>query len=420
MIAKSRKLSPFEKVFFSTHECIQFAVETEMKSTIPLVISNLKKSILGLNYKIEGDTLYYDEKEINVHKLPNEIRTCRDACSYMDQKMHIDFTDSLAYIAANDHIISVNISHMICDGGFFVDLHKRLLDENNNTSYYNPPSRYMTYSISELFPNELKKYGTPEVKKNLHDHEDFVPFLHHSKVLDPLTEENPKCISHIYETPAEEFQFMKNKMNLSDMYWTMIPLNFYAFKNSLQDNFGIYSCVDFRRFLPQSQISRLINLCFTEYGIGFNGVTPKMTIREVGKLFRQDFTRSLVDGRCFAALANDDIIPSPETKTAYAEISNIGRFTLKKPLVDLFIQQTMKSKCVEGLFCSSSFSRNCHGKEIICTRFQQAPTAFNYEDTRIISKSVVESMKHIDPDSTIQEAYDEIRKFQSKIRSHKL
>ena len=76
----------------------------------------------------------------------------------------------------------------------------------------------------------------------------------------------------------------------------------------------------------------------------------------------------------------------------------------------------MKSKYGGTLASFSMFSRNKHGVNTVVTRFQQPPTVFNDLDSKALSSSVVNSMKNIPVDITIQQAYDEIRKFQGQAR----
>lgn len=102
------------------------------------------------------------------------------------------------------------------------------------------------------------------------------------------------------------------------------------------------------------------------------------------------------------------------------EISNIGRFEVKSPIVDMFIQQSMNSKEAEWIAGFSSFSRNMHGKNTVTIRLERPQTALNHLDGEIMTRSFAYSMTEIHPDVSIMKAYDEIRTFQNKVRNNKL
>ena len=82
---------------------------------------------------------------------------------------------------------------------------------------------------------------------------------------------------------------------------------------------------------------------------------------------------------------------------------------MKKPIVNVFIQQSLNSIQSEWYIGFTSFSRNAHDKNTISLRPERPQTASNHFDGEIIIKSFVHSMTKIPPDVSIIAAYDEIR-----------
>lgn len=422
MLTTSRKLNEFEKVFTLTNEACQFAIETEKSSFLPTLIHNIKKSMVGFNLKMQGDDLIYEKKDIPVFPLPKSIKTCQDAAIYIDKNYPINFSKALCNLAANDNIVVVNATHMVYDGGFFVDMFPRLYNTSDDENYLQLRSpRKIPITPHEIFPTEFSNKNLKHLIDIHFDDLHHIPYVKRSSKIDPTVDIECNCKSHSYETPATEYQFLHNKMGLTDMYWTFIPLNLMAMDGKMQiPDFGILCCVDFRQFMNKKDINRLVSENFTEINLRIKDVKPNFTVRQVGKLMRDRFNTMKKDGSLFASfVALHEGFPDAGP-ILLSEMSNIGRFHLKPPVVDCWIQQTMKSKYGGSLASFSMFSRNKHGVNTLVTRFQQPPTYFNDLDSMILSRSVVHSMKTIPVDVTIQEAYDEIRSFQNKVRNNKI
>lgn len=418
MMICSRKLTPFEKFFLSSNEYVLFSLETENSSIIPSIVDKLKKMILGLNYKIQDDNLIYSPGEINIHSLPNSIKTCPASSAYVDHHVLNDYSKGLASIAVNDKIITVTAAHMLYDGGFFVDLYNHLFDNSDESYFQSDPNRFITYTFQEMFTKELERKDL----KHLHEQHllntkslQSIPF---SQKIDPDVHGNPRCISHILNIPAEDFHFTKSKANLSDMYWTMLPLTCMAFKNSGIDDFGVLTCVDMRKFLTSKFVNKLIGQNFIELYLSIGQIEPNMTVRQVGKRFREKFNQMRNDGTFIGALYGVDHGFPAKKNHLYVEISNIGRFDHKKGISDVFIQQSSTSKEYEWLAGFSSFSRSLHGKNTITIRLERPQTALNHIDGEIMIKSLAHCMTEIPPDVSIIKAYDELRAFQNKIKMH--
>lgn len=418
----SRKLQPFESYSLNSNEYILFSLETENSSVIPSIVDKLKKAILGFNYKIQDNKLIYKPGEIIVHSLPKYIKTCQDSCVYCDQHLLNDYSKGLASIAVNDKIITITAAHMLYDGGFFVDLYNRLFNDTTQSYYYqSDPQRFVTYTFQEMFEKEYQRKDLKFLSNQHTSYSKYLQSIHFSTKIDSDVTGNPRCISHVINIPASEFQFQKSKMSLSDMYWTMLPLTCMAFNGSdISDNFGVLTCVDMRKFLSSQKVSRLVGQNFSELFLTIGEIKPEMTIRQVGKMFRHKFNEMKNNGTFYGALYNMDFGFPTMKNRLFVEISNIGRFEANKSIADVFIQQSANSKESAWIAGFASFSRNMHGKNTVNIRFARPQTALNHLDGEILTRSFAHSMTEIPPDVSIIKAFDEIRAFQSKVRQQKV
>lgn len=219
-------------MFANANEQCQIAVELEKSSFIPLIINNFKKSMVGFNLKLEGDELVYHDIEIPVYSLPKTIRSCEEACNYVDIHNKIDLTKYLCKISANDNIVAISATHMLYDGGFFIDLFPKLtkdIDDENYLKFSMP--RKVPYTPNEIFPNEFT--SNRNMDELIHRHFDDLYHLRLRSKIDQGTDPECYITSHSYEFPASDYQFLRNGMSLTDMYWTFIPLCMMAlFKKS--------------------------------------------------------------------------------------------------------------------------------------------------------------------------------------------
>lgn len=311
---------------------------------------------------------------------------------------------------------------MLYDGGFFVDLYNRLFATNQTDYFESDSKRYVTYTFEEMFESELKRTDLMSLFENHSSESKHLQSIPFSKKIDDDVVGNPRCISHVYNVPVDDFHFVKSKMSLSDMYWTMLPLTCMAFNDSGIDNFGVLTCVDMRKFLKSKIVNRLVGQNFIELFLNVGQIkSPTTTVRQVGKMFREKFNQMQKNGTFYGALYNMNAGCFPSLKNRLlTEISNVGRFDAKNKIADVFIQQSMNSKDSEWIAGFSSFSRNFHGKNTVTIRLERAQTALNNLDGEIMTKSFVHSMTEIPPDISIIKAYDEILEFQNKVRHNKI
>lgn len=100
-------------------------------------------------------------------------------------------------------------------------------------------------------------------------------------------------------------------------------------------------------------------------------------------------------------------------------LSNVGRLKfeneISKEIKDTWIQQVDVSKFAECELFMLTFSKEKYGKNTLMTRLQQSKTALNDEDADSLFKMIMHVMKKVPVEVTVQEAYDELRRFKNKL-----
>ena len=149
---KARKITDYEKIYISTNERCQFALKVSKPSLIPKLIRNLEHYILGFHLKLDDLNLVYHNDPIEIHSIPKSIKSTKDVCDFMDS-INYDYREKFAIIGANDDTVAISVSHLICDGGFFINIFdKLLLDEPCKMKSYFPiqPMKLFQKSFQKL------------------------------------------------------------------------------------------------------------------------------------------------------------------------------------------------------------------------------------------------------------------------------
>lgn len=415
MIKKqSRELTTFEKSFLSTREKIQFAVEVSKPELIPKLIKNFKYYIPGFHLKLEDTKYVYQDNPITLHEIPKSIKTARDACEYIS-KIDYEFEDTLSIISANENLVAVSVSHMACDGGFFIDIFdKLLLDDQYPLKSIFPltTGHVLQVELSKVTKSDIQEYQ--KSKYNL----TTLKWSDNFQELRKNVTENTLCKYLVDETAAKDFQFIKSNISLNDSYMANYALSMMALNDNLDSNFGMATCVDMRQLMDPKDRNPSNSQNFTDMYVIAKNVTPKMTIREVAKLFRQDLNQKLKNGGIFTAYQShfDSDFVYESKNTSNADISNIGRFKTDnentKFITDTWIQTKNQAIGAEGFVGLVLFSKEKHGVNTLVTRIQQPCSVINDRDAKVLMNSLMHLMKEAPVDISIQEAYDELRRFQ--------
>ena len=417
MIGKTKKLNSFQKIFINTNEKIQFAVEVNDPKYVPIIIKNLKSSITAFNLRKEEDHFVYDERPIHIYEIPKSIKSSQEACSFIS-KIDFDYKDRFAIIAANDNHIAINVSHLICDGGFFVDLFGKLLKQE-------PVRLKSVFPITteEVFPNECNKVDEKTILRHKKSFEYLTSLRWSPGYEESLKKVDDKTTAKFVPiiVKVKDAMFWKNKFGLTETYWIGLTLSMMAMNGKLDEAFGVSTCVDLRNKMSQESKNPSISQNFSSANIIAKGVSPNITVRDLGKLMREDLQLKQNDGTLFASYKSLFITGQYESNLqpfGYAELSNIGRFPCTGPIVDMWVQNSIKSSNVLSSTTLIAFSKDYHGENTIVAGFQQPIGTISEEDTKVITKSIEHFMTKMPVDITLQEAFNELKHFQHYQRSH--
>lgn len=412
-----REISSFEKMFLNLNERCQLAVEVSKPELIPKIIRNLTNNILGFHLKLEGSKIVNHENPVNVYSIPKNVQNVRDACNFVNS-INYDINDTMSVIAANDRTVAISAHHIICDGGLLVDAFDNLLSDNP----FHLKSK-LPLNVCDMFSKELLNLPKNEIEKASHSLDGIttIRWSNNFKELQKKPGIQSIC-NHIEdESPATDFQFHKSKMSLTDTYMTSFLMAIQSLNGRIDSNFGINIPVNLRQFLPKKErnFSNTQNSSFI-IANAFN-VDPKITIREFGELLRQDLmskmnkTTPLAIYQCLL----DDTMIFNHKFCSYPEMSNIGQFKSSQYnysdlITDMWVQSSSTHPSEECIFIIA-FSKMKNGKNTLCSRIRQPCSVLNDTDANILMKSFLRMMKDVPVDVSIQDAFDDLRKFQNKL-----
>ena len=414
---QSRNLTNFEKGFIISQSNVQFSVQLKDKNLISRVCDNMIKEIFAFRLRIEGDRMCINENfNPNIIKIPKNLKSAEEASNFI-QLIPLDYNETLANIAVGENHVAVNISHMICDGGFILNLYSKLLDDPSQKT----KTTLLPKTVDMLFQNEMNKIKDSFTIDNYNNELANIPYCFWSN--------EKECPKFVYGTPAnyineqndvEDFQFYKNKSGLSESLWTMWPLTLMALSGESRfDQFGVSSCVDMRALLPKSRATsdKSIGDCFIDLNLCLKNINVEnLTIREVGKLFRAKLNEKRKNGGFYEAyMAMDHGFQFPDRNICAAQLSNIGKFTIKSPFSDCWVQNNMITHPGNKFASISTFSRVSSDYNKLNIRLQSMPMKISRLDSSTLIHSLVFGMKEIPIDTTMKDAFNEIRQFQRDI-----
>ena len=309
---------------------------------------------------------------------------------------------------------------MVCDGGFFKNVYNKLLIKDQ--SYQIKPQTPLI--ATDFFQPRIKKVTKQDIK-------------HQHKLLDSITSQersknhkihnndlnkNKKCKYYIDESPIKDFNFHKSKIKLTDLYIFSFALSILSLNGRINSNLGINTCVDLRQFLGQNETTIANTQNTSIISVISDNITSKTTVGDVIGSLHQDLIRKLSDNtpfvvyRCF--LENEFF--TTKKFVSLPNLSNVGRFKVEGQfegqIKDTWIQQQDISKNAEGECFMLAFSRVKNGINTLVTRLQQSRSVLNDEDANVLFKSIMHVMKDVPIDVKVQDAYDELRCFQNRMK----
>lgn len=396
-----------------------FAVEVAKPELVPKIIENFKKCILGFHLKLEDSKMVYNNDPINVYSIPQNVRGPRQACNFIDS-IKYDLKNTFSVIAANDKTVAVSVSHIISDGGFFIDLFEKLLMDNTGNL-----KSLLPLTTIDVLPDELSRIPKQYIEEASHAFDNMTKFKYSKNYKELQKIPGIKLMSKHYndESPVTDFQFYKEKMNLHDLCMTSYLISILSLNGQLDSIFGIYIPVNLRRYMPQNEKNFSNGQNWSAAIVNAFDVSPKTAIRQLSNILQNDLTDKLNKRQPLAiyqCYLNNNM-KFKQKNWWFPEFSNIGRFKsdlyrYDELINDMWIQTAAYHPDEEDIFIIG-FSKMKNGQNTICSRFRHPCAILNDTDAKLLMKSFVRMMKEVPVDVTIQDAYDDISRFQNKIKN---
>lgn len=293
-----RKLNNnYDPAFISQKGFIQFALEVENPKQLPEFLNKLKKSITGLYIKTDGKNLLRNTADIDtvtVHQIPPEVKSLQHCCEWIYQSFTPNPKYAFGSIAADKTRVVVNSCHAITDGSFFQRLLKDISSPDSNHLFET------IYPISgdletDLLQNEFSKFKHKESTyvKNLTPFNQFdYTFINLQEMPDLPDPDDQLMVRLTHEIDIDQLSIYDRKTKkvkgYSEFLWTALAMSINAINGSYGP-LGLGTCMDFRRLIPESQVSNRFGCAFTDFYITVKNQSPRKTIASICDEFRKSF-----------------------------------------------------------------------------------------------------------------------------------
>lgn len=405
---------------------VQFSIRVNDQSKINQIVNNFKKIFLGLNLKVENYHYSKASQESinnNIIKQPMWIQDCKEACHWMDQFCTAPITERLTTIATNDHIIAINSNHIVADSSFIVNAIDHALDDNILQSNPNLQDELTPIQDSVAFKSEIER--AERNKPSIHPNASFTSFQF--DVNDQhLVKKSPIQIHFDDEIPFENLtcydKKLKKPKQMNELLWTEITMNLNAMSLNLEGNkyqnqpLCLPIIVDTRKLADdQLKINWRNANCISTVNLLVNP-EDGMTLVDIFNLFRKDLNENLKD-KAFYWINNGDF--KCKSGRATGRNSSVGTIKLNKPIVDFFIQSSVKiSKDlvfnnIDGIgFNLFSFSKISKTKNVFCPTVYFDNSISLMKETLVLTKAFKHFITKIPVDTRYKDALNEIQHFQ--------
>lgn len=399
-----RKLTEGEKGSLDFHVDVQLGLEIENPRLIPEYVDRLMKMATGLYLRREGDSLVLDNKCQPVMKLPS-FDTINESCDWLGRR-NLDYTKSLGIVAANDRFITATINHIAADGLYLCDIIKNIQKKDfiENNNFLSIPQ-----SDEAVFADETAKLDTN------------FPYIQREKLT--LAKSKSQLPPHSLDTFGKHHVFRENAYNLqaydkadgkfhnlTEYFWTSLTLSMNAFEGKLSQ-IGCATCINLRPYAKKKDnYHNLISIITPNAP-----VSPIQTVGELAASIRRDFHGKIKRGDIYADLNPSIVTTFPNS--SFAEISVIPPVRIRKPIVDSWMQITVRDMLYRSASSlSQAVINEDTGTNTYSNRLRYLPSQFNDYDAFKLSRSIHYFLTKIPMNMTVQSAFEELVEFQKHIK----
>lgn len=405
MSLRSRPITHFEWDTMTFNSETEMAIEIDNPRLIPEFIDKIHKMIISFHIFSDGKRLIEKVNVEDTLKLP-ETKDLVEASDWTFENMY-PYSKSLATLAANDHQIVFCINHLGGDGGFLQYIVKSLQDPN-----YIP-------SKLPVFPEPIEV----AFEKQFRDVDPNFEYLNRlqwtrSKSSGPLPPEDQARVTRhsFFRDSVTNFKAYnhntKKCSGFTECIWNALTLSMCALNGKLGP-IGCLTCADLR-----STIKAGIQ---NQNAFGILGptapVSPYQTVEELGKLMRRDFEMRKARGDQFMFFhPTNSITHNGDCPGAHAEISLMNPLRVHSPIVDAYAQVVTRDKRnkVVSLLGQSVINED-KGTNLFVGRLRTPQSQINDRDAHLISKGIHYFLTHIDKDTLVGDAFEQIVAYQKSL-----
>ncbi|OHT06002.1 hypothetical protein TRFO_26074 [Tritrichomonas foetus] len=417
-----RPLSSFEKSFATSNESVILGIQLSHPKHVPKVIQNFQKSLMSLHLRIENDDIVF-KKDLNIVKMPNYIKNAYDAAEYMsDNNQFMQLSKSLGTIGVKDDLICVSAAHLCTDGKSLATALEHCMDDISGNEEIKP---VFPVSVETLFSDFIKDHTKDKESEIFKKHSTLVPRKNY------YPEDFAKYMTNRYfmtEIPLPELKCFdpntKSLHHLTEYLWLSVILPAAVIGDS-KDKLGCTSCVNLRPFITKEMMQKYvpdnnefsIGNCFTSPTVFADNVDQDQTIGNLMKQLRSNFKNSLRNGQLQSAVkVLIEGFPFLSNDVIFHQNSNVGTMKAPKEVVDLHINNRIRSTSFQVLACLISYGKKSFGKDVMVPRFHYAPTTGSDLDYKKIYESAKFILKEVTANMTLRETYKQIQNVQDSIR----
>lgn len=410
-----RRYDPLDYIFVMWKAYMQYSIEFEDPKAVPAAVEELIRCVNA--FRVQGGLIWLNEKkqDTTVHKIPAGLNTLEEVNDWMYRTHTPNFRKAFGTIAADDHRIVVNASHICGDGVFIAKLLEHLSKPSEYGKTHVAP---IPLSAHEYFESEImKRKDLPIVCA-----ED--PLI--SRIIGKLPQEkkNPEFKFQYIKEPIQNFTCYnpsKQKCErMSESLWTSIGLANAAHRGTL-DGFGQSTVVDLRRVTPHKDLVSGMQNWIASVPV-HGKPTMEMTLEELGNQMRHDFQRRITNKDYLGhmkAVWNAIYRPwkSNPIPGLGLEMSSVGQINIRNPIRNVHMTlQSPPHLNLQSVSCLSYTVNHLDNKtQNFLAEMQYTTHELHPDEARVIGESVRYAMKNFGGKMTVGAALSELEEFQKLI-----
>lgn len=432
-LSRERLINGFERDMIVSREVVQLVVQVNPLD-VPEIIQKIQHQAVGLRlHQKENRLVLTPNKLYPVQKLPQFLKSPKEAAAYISNSMPFNFNETLAFVSANDNLVSFTASHSICDGTYLSNLLRSLSQKpqsNLNEPDDHNPNIDFPIQFTEIFKNEIDNYKQNNIKLNNFPNQDFITRFNWAKKPVNTFDTTTKAGYIEFVEPASSFLcYDKSKQKTSsftEIQWSSLILSAecfnrlhnHAYNNFLHKTIGCSTCIEMKQFIPKNIASNIHNFgnFFICGNILCKDFSPDMTLKEMAQGLRKFYTEMKSNGLIFDTLYSMyDGYPKNEGNVipfGVMQTSNVGPQFIEKPILDFWMEQRQPAMFTDFGTCLLSYGIKGKDRDDIVMRLRYSPRTIDPDHAKTLTLSTKFLMTNIPQSEIVQNAMKELEKFQ--------